>query len=189
MARLRVAIQPGDEVAMPELFEHVTATPVTVRRAAENDLSEIRRIYNHYVVNSTATFDTDEEDEEQRRKWWEDHVSNGLPVLVAECEGKVVGWGSWSFYHTRCAYRQTVEPSLYIAHEYLGRGLGRKLMEALIAAARESGYHTAVVLICSENTASVKLVREFGFELVGTLKEVGRKHNRWLDVTIFQRSL
>jgi phosphinothricin acetyltransferase len=174
---------------MQEVSEHVAAEAVTIRKAVENDLPDIRRIYNYYVLNSTATFDTEEQTEDQRRRWWDDHVSNGLPVLVAECDGKVTGWASWSFYHTRCAYRQTVEPSLYIAHEYLGRGLGRRLMEALMAAAREGGFHTAVVLICSENVASLKLVRESGFELVGTLKEVGRKHNRWLDVTIFQRSL
>ena len=174
---------------MPETSLPSTTTTVIVRKAEKTDLSAIRQIYNHYVANSTATFDTDLQTEEQRNQWWEDHVANGLPVLVAEREDRVIGWGSWSFYHTRCAYRQTVEPSLYIAREHLGGRLGRKLMEALIESAEERGYHSAVVLVCSENTASLRLLDEFNFQLVGTLKEVGRKFDRWLDVTIVQKIL
>lgn len=174
---------------MPEASLPSTTTDVIVRKAVETDLSAIRQIYNHYVANSTATFDTDQQTEEQRSQWWEDHVANGLPVLVTELEGAVVGWASWSFYHTRCAYRQTVEPSLYIAKEHLGGRLGRKLMEALMNTAEERGYHSAVVLVCSENTASIRLLGEFNFQLVGTLKEVGRKFERWLDVTIVQKIL
>ena len=174
---------------MPETSLPSTTTNVIVRKAGKTDLSAIRQIYNHYVANSTATFDTDLQTEEQRNQWWEDHVANGLPVLVAEREDRVIGWGSWSFYHTRCAYRQTVEPSLYIAREHLGGRLGRKLMEALIESAEERGYHSAVVLVCSENTGSLRLLDEFNFQLVGTLKEVGRKFDRWLDVTIVQKIL
>jgi len=174
---------------MPEASLKPTSTDVVVRRAGQSDLPAIRRIYNHYVASSTATFDTDQQTEEQRSQWWNDHIANGLPVLVAEHDGAVVGWGSWSFYHTRCAYRQTVEPSLYIANDHLGERLGRRLMEGLMASAKEQGYHSAVVLVCSENTASLRLLGEFDFQVVGTLKEVGRKFDRWLDVTIVQKIL
>ncbi len=160
---------------------------VSVRKAQRRDLSAIRDIYNHYVLNSTATFDTDEQTEAQRLKWYEDHLAAGLPMLVAEIEGRVIGWASLSFYHSRCAYKQSVEPSIYIAAEHTGKGVGQRLFEDLLASAGENGYHCIVVLICSENLASLKLIDSFGFRVVGNLQEVGRKFDRWLDVTIAQK--
>ena len=174
---------------MPEVSEPLAAKQVRIRNAVKADLPAILQIYNYYVANSTATFDTELQTKEHRNDWWHDHARNGLPILVAEQDGEVIGWGSWSFYHSRCAYRQTVEPSLYIAREHLGERLGRKLMEALMDAARDRGYHCAVVLVCAENQASLRLLAEFNFEVVGTLKEVGVKFDRWLDVTIVQKIL
>lgn len=160
-----------------------------IRKAEPQDLGAIRRIYNHYVLSSTATFDTVEQTEKQRQEWYQDHLSSGLPMLVADNEGEVIGWGSLSFYHARCAYKDTVEPSLYVAPDHLGQGVGKRLFQDLLASARQSSYHCVVGLICSENVASLKLVQSFGFRLVGNLQEVGRKFDRWLDVTIVQKSL
>src|SRR5271155_3621114 len=109
----------------------------TIRPANERDLPAILEIYNHYVKTSTATFDTTEQTAEQRKQWFEDHVKAGLPVFVAEEDGVVVGWQSLSYYHSRCAYRQTVESSTYVAPNAQHKGIGRRLLETAIAAAQE----------------------------------------------------
>lgn len=166
-----------------------TALSVSIRPAAESDIKSISDIYNYFVTRSTATFADTEETIEDRKVWFANHVANKLPVLVAELDGKVVGWASLSFYHQRSAYRQSVELSFYIHHEFLGRGIGRQLTEKLIPCARENGYHCILSLVCSENDASIALLKKFEFEAVGDLKEVGRKFDRWLDVTILQKML
>jgi L-amino acid N-acyltransferase len=163
--------------------------PVTIRAAAERDLDAIRAIYNHWVVNSVATFDMSEQAAAERASWFSQHASENLPVLVAEVKGRVVGWGSLSYYHSRCAYKQTVEPSVYVHPDFIYAGIGKSLVDALMIAAKENGYHTVVALICSENINSIRLFAGFGFTEIGTLKEVGRKFDRWLDVTLMQKAL
>lgn len=160
-----------------------------IRDASERDLAAISDIYNYFVTNSTATFATSEESLQERESWFASHQSSNLPVVVAEVEGRVVGWASLSYYHQRCAYRQTVEISFYIHHEYVGRGIGKQLTEKLIHRAREIDCHCIVSLVCSENDASIALLSRFGFSTVGVLKEVGRKFDRWLDVTLLQKML
>jgi|LakMenEpi03Aug12_release.lakeMendotaPanAssembly.Ray.scaffolds.fasta_scaffold160334_2 L-amino acid N-acyltransferase YncA len=168
-----------------------TETPlsIAVRPAVGSDIAAIRDIYNYFVSNSTATFATAEETLEERIAWFVAHETNKLPVIVAECDGRVVGWASLSFYHQRCAYRQTVEISFYIDHEYVGRGIGKQLTQSLIESAREHDFHCVVSLVCSENDASIALLKKFDFETVGVLKEVGKKFDRWLDVTLMQKML
>jgi phosphinothricin acetyltransferase len=165
------------------------AEKAIIRPATIQDLEHIRSIYNYYVLNSTATFDTDEQSQEARRQWFDDHQREGLPVIVAEVDGSVIGWGSLSYYHSRCAYRQSVEPSIYVDANFIGRGVGEKLLDGLLATSRDKQYHCLVVLVCSENRRSLKLLERYGFATIGTLREVGRKFDRWLDVTIAQRLL
>ncbi|HEY9732954.1 MAG TPA: N-acetyltransferase family protein [Drouetiella sp.] len=162
---------------------------VAIRPAVEPDIAAIRDIYNYFVTNSTATFATAEETLEERRAWFVAHDTNNLPIIVAEYDGRVVGWASLSFYHQRCAYRQTVEISFYIDKEFVGRGIGRQLTESLIESAREHDFHCLVSLVCSENDASIALLKKFDFQTVGVLKEVGKKFDRWLDVTLMQKML
>ncbi|CAN5183694.1 GNAT family N-acetyltransferase [soil metagenome] len=166
-----------------------SAISVSIRPAEAQDIPVIREIYNYFVTRSTATFADQEETLDQRKAWFDNHVSNNLPVLVAQSDGRVIGWASLSFYHQRSAYRQSVELSFYIDHEYLSRGIGKQLTERLIHSARENGYHCILSLVCSENDASIALLNKFGFETVGDLKEVGRKFERWLNVTILQKML
>lgn len=166
-----------------------TSLSVAVRPAVESDIAAIRDIYNYFVSNSTATFATVEETLEERNAWFVAHATNKLPIIVAEHDGRVVGWASLSFYHQRCAYRQTVEISFYIDHEFVGRSVGKQLTQTLIQSARELDFHCVVSLVCSENDASIALLKKFDFETVGVLKEVGKKFDRWLDVTLMQKML
>lgn len=168
---------------------------VLIREAQECDVAGMVEIYNYYVANSTATFDLSPQSTEQRAVWLREHRENGLPVFVMEQkesgsgQHKIIGFAGLSYYHSRCAYKLTVEPSMYIASASCHSGFGKQLMKRLMTAAANSGYHAIVALVCGENVASIRLARSFGFEEVGLLKEVGRKFDRWLDVSILQKVL
>ena len=155
--------------------------PVIIRPATETDLAAINDIYNHYVLHATCTYQESPEPLDGRRQWF-NHHGEKHPVIVAELNGRVVGWGSLSAYHTRSAYRRTVENSVYIHHEHHRRGLGSLLLKELIVRARNLGHHAIIAGIDAEQAGSVALHAKFGFEKVGHMKQVGFKFNRWLDV-------
>lgn len=157
-----------------------------IRAAVPADAVAINDVYNHYVRTSTATFDTEEMSLPRRLVWLEEHVGPH-PVLVAEdSTGTLMGWGSLSRWGTRCAYRHTVEISIYVAAEATGRGCGPALSAALLGEAERLGHHAVVSQIVHENEASLKMAARQGFEHVGTLKQVGRKFDRWLDVVLME---
>ena len=158
---------------------------LTIRPAAESDASAIAAIYNHYVRTSTATFDTVERSVAIQLAWLAEHV-DPHPVLVAESDGGVVAWGALSRWGTRSAYLHTVEISTYVAPDAVGQGLGPALSEVLIGRARALGHHAIISQIVHENEASLSMARRLGFERIGTLREVGRKFDRWLDVVLME---
>ena len=159
-----------------------------IRPATEADLQAISDIYNHYVLHDTCTFQIEPETIESRRDWFAAHGERH-PVIVAEGRSGVIGWGSLSKFRERAAYDRTVEPSVYLDHRHLGRGLGRVLLVELIDHARRLGYHTVIGGTCSEKTASIKLQAALGFQPVARLREVGFKFGRWLDVEYMQLML
>jgi len=161
------------------MAEHV------IRPATSHDAPAIAEIYNHYVRTSTATFDTEEKSAENRVGWLEQHGEDH-PVLVADTDGTVVAWGSLSPWGTRCAYRHTVEISVYVAPDAVGRGLGPEMSSALVAQARRAGHHVVVSQIVHENVASLRMSERLGFTHAGTLHQVGRKFDRWLDVVLME---
>lgn len=159
---------------------------IEVRPAAREDLRAINDVYNYYVVNSTATFDTEPRTLEERHSWFEEH-GNRYPVLVAEAAGEVVGWASLSRFHSRPAYGSTVEDSVYVRDERRGSGIGTQLLERLLEEAQKREYHSVMALIGdSGNEASIRLHARLGFQHVGVEREVGYKFNRWLDVVLMQ---
>jgi phosphinothricin acetyltransferase len=152
-----------------------------IRQATEADLVAISDIYNHYVKHSTCTYQEEPETPGDRRHWFEHHDERH-PVIVAEANGQVVGWGSLSAFHPRSAYRRTVENSIYIHHQYHRQGIGSLLLQELITRARQLGYHAIIAGIDGEQTASAALHTKFHFVKVGRLRQVGFKYGRWLDV-------
>jgi phosphinothricin acetyltransferase len=157
-----------------------------IRRARTDDLGAITDIYNEAVVNSTATFDIEPRSADEQRRWFEQHGSRH-PILVAETEGRVVGWASLNAWSDRRAYDWTGELSLYISAGFRDRGIGRGLLERLIAEAEQLGYHALLARIVAGNEASLHLAESLGFEPVGVMREVGRKFDRWLDVQVLER--
>ena len=161
---------------------------ISIRLASAADLPAINAIYNHYVVHSTATYQTAPETAEDRATWFASHGPEH-PITVAERDGVIVGWGSLSPFHRRAAYSRTVENSVYIHHEYHRRGIGQAMLMDLIARGMKIGHHTIIALIDADQAASVALHEAMGFVTVGHLKQVGHKFGRWLDVYYMQLML
>jgi L-amino acid N-acyltransferase YncA len=162
---------------------------ITMRPAVESDAADIARIYNQAVENTTATFDTEVQSPEKRLAWLRAHADPRHPVLVAELDGKVVGWASLSSWSDRCAYAASVEASAYVDEAHQGGGLGRALSAAVLEAGRAAGVHAVLGRICTENVASIAMSKKLGFTEVGVLHEVGFKFGRWLDVMMLEKLL
>jgi len=159
---------------------------IELRDARIEDLPAISEIYNYYVLNSTCTYQLEPETLADRQNWFALHSPQQYPVLVAEAEDRVIGWGSLSKFHQRSGYNPTVEASVYIDRDHHRRGLGRTLLQELIERARQIGYHSVIGGASADQTASVVLQQSLGFVQVGLLKEVGFKFGRRLDVMYLQ---
>jgi phosphinothricin acetyltransferase len=153
-----------------------------------NDLADINAIYNHYVLNSTCTYQTEPETQEGRAAWFAYHGAKH-PITVGEVGGEIVAWGSLSRFHARAAYGRTVENSVYVRPEHHRRGFGRAILADLIGRAAALGHHAMIALIDAEQEPSVALHAAAGFVKAGLLREVGFKFNRWLHVIYMQRLL
>jgi phosphinothricin acetyltransferase len=160
---------------------------LTIRLAAVGDLGAINDIYNHYVLCSTCTYQTEPETMEGRRTWFAAHGERHPVTVAVDGAGHVLGWGSLSAFHKRAAYSRTVENSVYVHPEAQRRGVGRALLADLIERARAVGHHTIIAGIDAEQAPSVGLHEALGFERVALLREVGFKFERWLHVIYMQR--
>ena len=160
----------------------------TIRPATTDDLPAINDIYNHYVLTSTCTYQEAPETMEDRQDWFAKHGPQH-PIIVAQLNHQIVGWGSLSAYHPRSAYRWTVENSVYVHPHFQHQGIGAALLAQLIDLSKKAGHHSIVALIDASQTASIALHAKFGFVQVAHLKEVGFKDNRWLDVIDMQLML
>ncbi len=160
----------------------------SVRKAGRADAMAINRIYNHYVRTDTCTWHLTEETEEGRRKWLEAR-GPAHPVLVAESEGQIVGWGSLSVYNSRQGWDGTVEDSVFVDHRHQGRGVGRLLLGRLMDEAVRLGHRVVVARISGDQEPSLRLHAALGFEPAGRLKGVGRKFGQTLDCVYMQKTL
>ncbi len=159
-----------------------------IRRAELRDLEAITEIYNEAILNTTATFDTEPKDMDSQQKWFAAHDTR-YPILVADINGQIVGWGALTRWSDRIAYDGTAETSSYVDGKYRGQGIGWSLKQALITEARRLGFHTLVARVAEGSEASLRLNQRAGFVLIGTMKEVGCKFGRRLDVHILQKML
>ena len=158
---------------------------LTIRQAAFDDLGQITEIYNDAIEKTTATFDTEPKTLEEQEEWFANHDAKH-PVLIAERDDTVVGWASLSKWSDRCAYSDTAEISLYIKEECRGKGIGKKLMKTIIQEGQKTGLHTVIARIADSNDISIELCKSFGFQHIGTMREVGKKFGKLLDVHIMQ---
>jgi len=161
---------------------------LTIRLATQADLPSINEIYNHYVVNSTCTYQEEPSSAAEREIWFIAHGPQH-PITVAQDGASIVGWASLSPFHARSAYRRTVENSIYIRHDRQRQGIGAALLGDAIERAKALGHHTIIAGIDGEQATSVHIHQRFGFEQVALLREVGFKFGRWLDVIYMQKML
>jgi len=161
---------------------------VLVRPAATSDSEAIREIYNVEVLGSTVTFDLVPRTPDEQDEWMESHAGV-YPVIVAEDDGRVIGFASLSPYRSRPGYSTTAEDSVYVAASYRGVGVGKLLLAELVERGKAHGFHAIMARIVGDHAASISLHRSCGFELVGIEREVGRKFSKWLDVALMQRLL
>jgi L-amino acid N-acyltransferase YncA len=163
---------------------------LVVRASEPGDMERVQAIYAHHVLRGTASFEETAPDLAEMRARRQAVLAANLPYLVALEDGELVGYAYAGRYRTRSAYRYTTEDSIYLAPAAAGRGIGRTLLGALLEAIAAAGYREVVAIIGdSANLASIRLHRGLGFEMTGTLRNVGLKFGRWLDTVIMQRSL
>ena len=155
-----------------------------------DDAAAVTKIYAHYVLKSTATLETEPPDEAECRQRIRDVLGGGYPFLVTrDGAGQVLAFGFARSYSPHAGYRYSVETSIYVRPDCLGRGIGSGLLAAVIDACEERGYRQAFAVIAASEPASVVLHARAGFFPVGTLTGAGWKHGQWIDVFLMQRKL
>lgn len=160
-----------------------------IRPAIATDADSIARIYNHYILNTVITFEEQAVSAPEIAERIAEVTSASLPWLVAEDAGRIVGYAYASKWKGRCAYRFSVESTVYLDPECAGKGLGTKLYERLFAALRECGMHAVIGGIALPNPASIALHEKLGMKKVAHFSEVGFKFGKWIDVGYWQATL
>ncbi len=162
--------------------------PLTVRPATAADAEAICLIYNQGIEDRVATLETELRTPAERREWM---AARGPrhPVLVASDDGAVVGWASLNRFNPRPAYDHVADLSVYVERGWRGRGVGRVLLDRVIAAAREIGYHKMVLAAFPDNGPGMALYERTGFSPVGIYREQGMLDGRWVDVIVMERLL
>ena len=162
----------------------------TIRPSLDADVPAITVIYAHHVETGTASFETVAPDETEMRRRRSTLVEKRYPWLVAVLDEEVCGYAYAGPYRTRAAYRHSVEDSVYVGSSVQRRGVGRALLDTLIRDCTDRGFRQMVAIIGdSAQAASIGLHRAAGFETVGTLRNSGYKHGRWLDSVFMQLAL
>ena len=162
---------------------------IAIRDAVPGDLPAILALYNHAVRETTAIWNETPSDLEGRRHWMSERLAAGFPVLVAEADGRFAGYGTYGPFRPHEGYRETVENSVYVVPEMQGKGIGRALLEALIAQARSRNLHVMVAGIEAGNRASIALHAACGFSETARMPEIGQKFGRRLDLVLMQKRL
>lgn len=163
--------------------------PLTIRPFNWTDVPGITATYRHYVEYSTATFDLEAPGETFIAEKFGHMVELGHPVLVAEEEGRLLGYAYASVYRPRPAYRFTCEDTVYCAPEAQRRGVGSALLQAVIEQSRAFGFRQMIGVITAESAGSIRLHEKLGFRIVGRHEALGYKFDRWLDIVHMQRTL
>jgi phosphinothricin acetyltransferase len=166
--------------------------PVLVRPSQDADLAVCHAVYAHAVIHGTASWELEPPDLAEFARRRAVLLDGGFPWLVAEADGRVLGYAYAGPYRPRAAYRATVEDSVYVAPEACGRGIGTSLLTTLMAACAFQGFRQMVAVIGDGeggSVASTRLHEKAGFSRIGVARAVGFKHGRWLDQVLMQKAL
>jgi L-amino acid N-acyltransferase YncA len=163
----------------------------SIRDARLQDMPDVREIYNHYVANSTVTFDEVPMSLRQMRSKFQHATKLGMPFIVAESPSEqILGYAYVYPWKEKAAYRFTVENSIYLRPASTGKGLGKVLMAELIARSKAAGLKEIIAVIADKGAeASIQMHKNFGFKEIGHMGKVGFKFDRWLGTVLMQKSL
>jgi phosphinothricin acetyltransferase len=159
---------------------------IKLRAYQTEDTQAILDIINYNILNSTALYDYNIRSYEQQKVILDEKIAKNFPVIVAELDGVVAGFGMYSEFRFREAYKFTVEHSVYVNNDFHGKGIGKLLLLELIALAKNQGLHTMIGVIDAENQSSIDFHEKYGFKTVGIIKESGFKFDRWLHSVFMQ---
>ena len=162
---------------------------IKIRPYQTHDAETIVAILNYYIANSTALYDYELRTLAQQQSIFEEKLTKGFPIIVATIDERVVGFGYYSEFRFREAYKFTVEHSVYVATNEHGKGIGKVILQNLIDLAKKQKLHTIIGVIDAENESSITFHEQFGFTTVGIIKESGYKFERWLHSVIMQLML
>jgi L-amino acid N-acyltransferase len=153
----------------------------------ERHAQAILAIFNEAIVNSTVLYEYKPRTMEMMGSWFEAKRKGNYPVIGIESDtGELMGFASYGTFRAWPAYKYTVEHSVYVNVRFRGRGIGKRLMKEIIAAAEGQNYHTMVGVIDGSNVVSIRLHEAFGFACCGTIRQAGFKFGKWLDVLFYQ---
>ena len=162
---------------------------IKIRPYQISDTDAILEIINYNILNSTALYDYHPRSLEKQIAIFEDKLNKGFPIIVATINEELVGFGYYSEFRFREAYKFTVEHSVYAHYNHIGKGIGKEIMQNLIDLAQKQKLHTMIDVIDYENQSSVEFHEKFGFKTTGILKETGYKFDRWLHSVFMQKML
>jgi phosphinothricin acetyltransferase len=163
--------------------------PPEICDAQDEDLPGLAAIYNEVIATSTAIYSSVPVTPEERRQWWQNRTAQGYPVLVARDDAGVAGVATFGDFRAWPGYRFTVEHSVHVRADGRGRGIGTRLLQALLPRAAALGKHVMIAGVDAANAASIRFHERQGFQKSGHLREVGYKFNRWLDLVFLQRTI
>ena len=162
---------------------------IKIRPYRTEDAQAILEIINYNILNSTALYDYEPRSLENQIAIFDDKLKKGFPIIVVTENEVVVGFGYYSEFRFREAYKFTVEHSVYAHPNHIGKGIGKLIMESLLDLAKAQKLHTMIGVIDSENQSSIDFHEKFGFEIVGTIKDSGFKFDRWLHSVFMQKMI
>jgi L-amino acid N-acyltransferase YncA len=161
----------------------------SIQTYQSEDCLAILEIINDQILTGTALYDYKPRTLEQQLSIFDDKLKKGFPIIVAKVADEIVGFGYYSEFRFRDAYKFTVEHSVYAKKNYIGKGIGNLLLTELIELAKKQDLHTMIGVIDSENESSIAFHEKFGFEKAGFIKESGFKFDRWLHSVFMQKIL
>lgn len=161
----------------------------SIQTYQSEDCPAILEIINDQILTGTALYDYQPRTLAQQLAIFDDKLQKGFPIIVAKVADEIVGFGYYSEFRFREAYKFTVEHSVYAKKNYIGKGIGHLLLTELIELAKKQNLHTMIGVIDSENESSIAFHEKFGFEKAGFIKESGYKFDRWLHSVFMQKML
>jgi len=159
---------------------------VRIRDAEKKDLPSILKIVNFEIEHSTSIYDYKKRTLQNQTTWFEKKRKEEMPVIIAEMNSRVIGFGTFGIFRPWDGYQFSLEHTIYLDKNSRGKGTGKKIMSALIHTAKERGYHTMIAGIDANNAKSIKFHHNFGFKEVGRFNQIGYKFEKWLDLIFMQ---